>query len=186
MTPDERLARLDDYERGLAADEGWAEAYEEELFTRALADEAPELTFRDSLAGSVEAMGRRGTIDLFPSAQAVAALRARADLRVAYYDLAQLPDGRIRPPDDADVVVTRVALRTGRPIERLEVEVGFAGGEVLKTMPDVTFDRDAGEVFFCCDGDLARGIVGRPFGRFWAIEGERRTLLAEIVVDTGA
>jgi len=184
MSVDKASERLDAYERGLGADADVVD-YEEELFARAVAGDAPELALRDSLEASVHAMARRGTIELFPTAREVAALRARPDLDVAYFDLDEIPPDQIKPSEHADIVITRVGLDV-RNVTRLDVEVGFEGVGVLKTMPDIGFDRDDGAVFFCCEASLARSIHGRPFGRFWAIDGDQRTLVAEIVVTTCA
>jgi hypothetical protein len=177
---DAAVARLDDYVRGRDVD-GAAdvEAYEEDLFARALEGDADELRFRDDLASMVRQLVPRGTLDLWLTAQEAARVRASGS-RAVYYDLGDVttPPPEISP--EAELVVVRIPLNLAG-VRALEIEVLASDGRILKRMPDVAFDPADGAVFACCDANLAR--VAETSGRvtrFWGTAGEGRRLLAEI------
>lgn len=172
------LERLDDYARGQLPD-GEVEAYEEDLFTRALAGEAPELTFRRDLGKTLRVMNARGTTDLWldrRQAEALVAsgakvLRFELELNAPAND-ANIPDFSV----DFDLLLTRVKVDL-RGLEQLDAEVTTPEGRVLKTMPEIAFDPDEGAVYMCCEADLAR-VVGtfKTTTRLWGTDkaGSRR------------
>lgn len=177
MTPD--LDALDDYVRGYGTDAA-AETYEEALFARALAGEAPELGFREHVARTLREMRARGTIDLWLTASGVERL-SRSGLRVMQFEI---DPGRLNFPDlsgDVDILVTKVPLDL-RGVHRLDAEVLSPDGRHLKTMPEIAFEAADGAVFACCEIELARAAAGVPsVTKVWAYdEAGQRRLLGEI------
>jgi hypothetical protein len=172
------LAELDDYVRGKDSD-AQAEAYEDKLFARALAGEAPELTFRAQLARTFNTMDARGTLDLWLTSQDLARLLA-SGLRVMQFELdlahPAVPDLSI----DFDLLVTKIPLDLAG-VRRLDAEVLSSDGVLLKTMPDITFDPRDQAVYACCEAELARtaASVG-SITRVWATDDHGRRLVSEI------
>lgn len=174
------LERLDDYARGQLPD-GEVEAYEEELFARALAGEAPELTFRRDLEKTFRDMHARGTTDMWLDRQQAEAVLAsgakvlRFDLELnAAMNAAHVPDLSA----DFDLLLTRLKVDL-RGLVQLDSEVLTPDGRLLKTMPEITFDAEAGEVYLLCEADLARAAATfRTTTKLWGTEpsGERRLL----------
>lgn len=175
---DSAIARLDDYIRGLEIEP----EYEEDLFARALAGNAPELDFRTRLENTLRSMAKRGTLDLWRTAREVEELVASGRrVRIFDIDLANPT-----PPDlsgDFDIFVTKVSIDlTG--IRRCDLEVFTLDGRLLKKIPDIAFDPDDGALFMCCEAELARvsasvKAVSRLWG--WSEDESERRLLAEYV-----
>ncbi len=176
---DAAVARLDDYVRG--HDEGEDEAaFEEELFARALHDDAPELRLRDELQTTFREMNRRGSLDIWITARDFERLRA-SGVRTHLFEL-DLARPAFKPeiPEGTDLLVTRVAVDlTG--IRRLEAEVRAIDGTLLKTMPDITFDPADGAVFAVCEAELARAAASsQTRTRVFAVDDDGRRLIAEL------
>lgn len=176
---DERLAELDDYVRGRGDD---VDAFEEALFTRALAGEAPELALHDALSRGVAALAGRGTLDPWITASDLEALRARHGARLAVVELGSGGDaGTIPLPESAEVVVTRIPMDL-RGVERVDVEALTVDGTLIKTMLDARFDPADGALFACCEAELARIVGTTPVRmRAWAVRGSDRRLVREAV-----
>ena len=178
---DEAAARLDDYVRG-ALDDTEAETFEEELFARALRDEAPELTFREDLRRTFQAMKERGTIDIWLTERGLAELIA-SGAKVRRYDLDPAQPAKPDLSGDFDIFVTRVPIPL-EDVEQLEAEVLSPDGQVLKVMPDITFERTDGAIYACCERELAIAAARAPtVTRLWARETGGRRLLAELRSD---
>lgn len=177
---DAAAARLDDYIRGVV-DDVRASDYEEDLFERALAGTARELTFRAGLGATLRAMNARGTLDLWITASDVERLRAAPDLRVVVYelDLAHPVDPEV--PPDTDLLITRIPVDL-RGIGRLEAEVVAEDGRLLKRMPDIAFDPVDGAVYACCEAELARTVSStqRTITRVFATDDSGRRLVLEL------
>ena len=177
---DAAVARLDDYLRRHDApdDDAGTEAYEEDLFARALEGAAPELRFMQDFASTMRTAGAHGALDLWLTAQEAAHVRSSRE-HVAYLDL---DDPSATLPDDAELLITRIPLQL-EGVRAVEMEVLAADGQVVKRMPDISFDPADGAIFGCCDAALARIASGTPrLVRIWGTgpkTGERR-LLAEI------
>lgn len=173
------LERLDDYLRGHDAGED-VDAYEDDLFARALAGDAPELAFRAALGVTLREMQARGTIEPWLTAREVERLRT-SSLRVVFLEYESLLGATI--PDDAELVVTRVPIDL-RGARRVDAEVTAPDGTVLKVMPEIRFDPADGAVWACCEADLARVAHGaRTLTKVWAVDDEqRRTLIAELPI----
>jgi len=174
---DAAVARLDDYlrRRELPAEDATTEAYEEDLFARALEGAAPELRFMQDLASTVREMGARGTLDLWLTAREAAQVRATR-AHVAYFDIA---DPSVTIPDDAELLIVRFPVALDG-IRAVDVEVLAPDGRVAKRMPDVPFDPADGAIFACCDAALARiGSGSLRLTRIWGTgpdAGDRRLL----------
>lgn len=177
MKPD-ALTRLDDYLRR-HDDDASAAAYEEDLFARALAGDAPELAFHHALRRTLRDMDARGTIELWLDGKRVAELRA-SGRRILFLELDALP---AEIPSDAELVVTRVPIDLAG-IRHLHVEVRALDGTIIKEMPDVPFDPADGAVWACCEAELAR-VAGqaRTLSRVYGVDASNeRRLLAEIPI----
>lgn len=175
---DQALTRLDDYLRGADAPAQEA-AYEEDLFSRALSDEAPELAFLADLRRTLREMDRRGTIDLWLTASGVERMSGRG-LRLRRFDLDPANPGSPDLSGEFDILITRVPVQL-HGVRRLDAEVLSPTGEVVKVMPDITFDASDAAVFACCEADLARVAASvRTITRLWAAEDSGRRLLCEI------
>ena len=182
---DAALARLEDYIRGGSdagreADAPAVDAYEEDLFARALAGAAPELAFRSKLAELFQVMNARGTLDLWLTAGEVERVVA-SGLRVVRFDLDVENPRAPELPAEFDILITRVPVDlTG--VRRLDAEVFSTSGERLKLMPEITFDPADGAVFACCEADLARAAASavQTVTRVWATGEGGRRLLCEI------
>ncbi len=175
---DESMAQLDDYVRGNLP-ESDVDSFEEELFARALRDEAPELAFREDLGRTLLGMRDRGTLDVWLTARGVADLVA-SGAKVARFDLDLANPGAPDFSQDFDLLVTRVPLSFDG-VDTLEADVMTPDGRVLKTMPDIRFDREDGAVYACCERELA--IVAAQVStvtRVWARSSAGRRLVAEI------
>lgn len=177
---DAATARLDEYARGKLADAAASE-YEQDLFARALDGAAPELVFRDQLQRTLREMKERGTIDPWITARDLERLRG-SGLRVEFFelDLAQpsMPD----LSRDFDVLVTRIALDLSG-VQRLDAEVLTPAGQLVKMMPDISFDPADGAVYACCEAELARSAASATtLTRVWAIGDSGRKLLLELAV----
>jgi hypothetical protein len=174
-----RETTLDDYLRG-AKSEAEAHDFEEELFARALANEAPELSFRAGLASTLKEMSARGTLDPWLTEHDLERVLG-SGLRVLRYEL-DLSDPR--PPDLAsefDLLVTKIAIDL-RGVHRLDAEILSPEGVLLKSMPDIGFDPKDGAVYACCEAELARAASSaRTITRVWATRDEGRQLVHEIV-----
>lgn len=176
---DSSLAQLDDYVRALLTEDE-AHAYEEDLFARAVQGEAPELAFRESLGHTLRAMKARGTLNLWQTEQGVAELIA-SGAKVRRYDYDLENPGAPDLSGDFDILVTRVPIAL-EEIEHLDAEVLAPDGRVLKTMPDITFDRKDGAVYACCERELAvAAAASTTTTRLWArdAKGSKR-LIAEL------
>src|SRR5262245_17500866 len=108
MTPDldAALHDLDDYVRGEGTD---VDAYEEDLFARALAGEAPELRFRSELGRTLREMRARGTIEMWLTAKGVEEL-SKSGLRVAHFELHAESPGLPDLSADVDILITKVPI----------------------------------------------------------------------------
>lgn len=177
---DAGLARLDDYVRGHDA-EAEASAFEEELFARALADEAPDLELHEALGQALRASAASGALELWLTKAGVARLEG-SGLRVLRARWSE--SGPASVPDldvDFDVLVTEVPIDL-RGARRLDVEIFDLEGRHLKTMPEVSFDPDDGAVYACCDAKLARlATRARTMSRVWVTDAEgRRSVVLEL------
>jgi hypothetical protein len=177
QTLDQALLQLDDYVRGVtpASD---VDAFEDDLFERALACRAPELDLRSGLEGTLRDMKKRGTLELWLTRSQVEAL-ANSGLKISYYELnfADPQPPQIAP--DADLLVAKIPVDLSG-VKRIEVEVLADDGRVLKVMPDIHFESNEGAVFGCCEAELARtASAAERTTRFWAFgeDAERRLLL---------
>jgi hypothetical protein len=175
---DAAIGSLDDYARG-HMDDASAHDYEEALFARALAEEAPELTWHDGLGRVLRIMKARHTLSLWLTAREVAEL-AQSGLKVLHF---QVDTTLFSGPDltgDFDILVTKVPLDlTG--VQKLDAEVLSPEGKHLKMMRDIAFDPADGAVYACCEAELARsaGSVA-SVTRVWATDANGRRLLTEI------
>ena len=171
------LAKLDDYLRGHESDDQ-VQAYEEELFARALADEAPELRFREQVGRTLREMRARGTLSLWLTAREVEEMM-KSGLRVARYDFQEsyAPD----LSGDIDILITKVPIDL-RGVRRLDAEVCSADGKQLKVMPEISFDPADGAVYACCEIELARAAAAaNTVTKVWAYdEAGERVLLGEL------
>lgn len=176
---DARGAALDDYVRG-AMDDARASDYEEDLFERALAGEAPEVTFRASLGAALRAMKARGTLDLWLTAAEVERLQGAGNLHVVLYNFNLERPVPPEIPAGADLVIARVPVDL-RGVSRLDAEIVAADGSILKLMPDVVFEPDDLAVYACCEAELARvASATRTTTRLWAVSGSGRRLVVEL------
>jgi len=174
----EALSRLDDYTRGHGDDASQRE-YEESLFDRALAGEAPELGFHAGLGATLRAMNARGTLELWLTASQVEKLR-NSGLRTALYELDLEDPKPAEIPPDAELFITRVKLDLS-DVQRLECEVVDDQGHILKRMPDVVFDATENAIYACCEAELARmAAASNRLTRLWATGRSGRRLLAEL------
>lgn len=175
---DRALERLDDYVRGHDREED-ASSYEEALFARALAGDAPELGFRRALEHTLQQMKARGTLSMWLTAAEVEELAA-GGLRVRRVELDL---ANPQPPDlsgEFDILVTRVPLDLSQ-IRQLEAEVLAPDGQLLKRMPDISFDPADGAVYACCEAELARiAAAAKTVTRVWVRDESGRRLLSEI------
>jgi hypothetical protein len=172
------LSRLDDYVRGQGDDESQGE-YEESLFQRALANDAPELTFRAGLCATLRSMNARGTLDMWLSRSQFEKLLS-SELRTALlvFD-SENPTG-VEIPPDAELVITKVKLDL-TDVQSLEVEVLNDDGSTLKRMPDIAFDAAENAIYICCEAELARkASASKRMTRLWATGPSGRWLLAEL------
>jgi hypothetical protein len=176
---DRATEHLDDYVRG-ALDEADAERFEDDLFARALAGAAPELTFRVSLEATLRTMSARGTVEPWITARDVERLKDNPALRVMVYELDLEHAVGPEVPPGTDLVITRIPVDL-RGVGRLEAEVLGPNGQLVKRMPDITFDPLDGAVYACCEAELARTASAAPpmITRVWATgdDSERRLLL---------
>jgi hypothetical protein len=171
-------ARLDDYVRGALGDEH-ADGFEDELFERALAGSAPELAFRHGLGATLNAMDARGTLDPWITAHDLERVRA-SGLNIVYFEVDLENPSMPEIPQGTDLLIGRIPLDlTG--VRELEVEALASDGRVLKSMPDVKFDRSDNAIYACCEADLAL-IAARAdrTTRFWAVDESGRKLLLEL------
>jgi len=177
--PNDAVAKLDDYVRG-ALDEAESDSFEQELFERALTGAAPELGFHASLEATFRAMSARGSLEPWITSKDVARLRGNPALKVAVFELdLEHPVGPEVPPG-TDLLITRIPVDL-RGVGRLDAEVYAPSGELIKRMPDVTFDPVDGAVYACCEAELARTAAAAPpsITRVWATgaDSERRLVL---------
>ena len=175
---DTAVARLDDYVRGQLTDE-LAEAYEDELFARALSGAAPELAFRARLGDTLRSMRARGTLDMWLTAREAEQLSA-GELRVRHFDFHPASPGAPDLSGEFDLLITRGPIDlTG--VERLDAEVFTPTGELIKARPDISFDPADGAVYLCCEAALARvAATVQTVTRVWARGNSGRRLLAEL------
>ena len=176
-TPADRaLALLDDYLRNADAD---VDAYEEDLFGRALSGEAPELTFLEGMRRTLREMDQRGTMDLWLTSREVERMSERG-LRVRRFELDTAHPTMPDLTGDFDILITRVPVELSG-VRRLDAEVLTPAGDLVKVMPDISFEPSDAAVFACCEADLARVAAGvQSVTRLWAINDSGRRLLCEI------
>jgi hypothetical protein len=87
-------------------------------------------------------------------------------------------------PKSADFVLTRLQIDL-QDSERVDIEVELEGLGPVKVMPDVAFERDEGAIYGCCEGELARQVIGMAVrSRFWGHGPNGRRHLAETVTQT--
>lgn len=175
---DEALWKLDDYVRGHLADDA-ANAYEEELFERAMLGNAPELEFRAGLAGTLQLMKARGTLNVWLTKKQVGEMLALG-LRISLVEVNLEHPSAPVIAEDADLVIARVPLNL-EGVTRIDAEVVSDTGRVVKRMPDVSFDVADGAIYACCEAELSRiATASRQLTRLWAIRDGGRTLLLEL------
>jgi hypothetical protein len=176
---DAAIARLDDYLRAQQPD-AEVEAYEEELFARALRGEAKELQFRQELGHRLREMQSRGSLDLWLTARDVERMQ-QSGLRIARFEVD--PENPWAPDlsGDFDLLITKVPVDL-RGVHRLDAEVFSADGKQLKLMPQISFDPADGAVFACCEIELARAAAAaKTVTKVWGYdEAGTRTLLGEL------
>lgn len=171
------LTRLDDYVRG-SMEEALVDAYEDDLFERALSRAAPELGFRQDLQATFRAMNARGTLDLWLTAADVERLCA-SNLRVILWEFDPARPALPQVPEGADLVITRILVDL-RGVRRVEADIVAPDGSLLKTMRDVAFDPVDGAVYACCEAELARAAASvGTITRVYAAEDTGRRLLLE-------
>ncbi len=179
----ERLARVDDYVRG-EMPEAEVDGFEDDLFARALAGEAPELAAYHSLVASLRDIAERGTLMTYITALDATKMRERYGDRLVYFDLPNDGTTHLDIPKDAELFLTRVALDV-QDAERIDVEIAVEGVGPIKVMPDITFEREEGAIYIACEGDLARMTVNMPVRtRYWGHTPSGRKLLADTLTYT--
>lgn len=174
------LADLDDYVRGHATNVP-IESFEEDLFARALTGEAKELGLYQGVHRELRLMNELGSIELWLTKSQVEGLVARG-VRLAVYELDL--DHVVPPliPPGIDLFVTRVRLPLA-DVNSLDAEIFSHDGRLLKTMPDIQFDREEGAVYACCEVELARAATQvKTRARLWAGTDAGRRLLVEIAL----
>ena len=171
------LTKLDDYLRATQPDDQ-VQAYEEELFARALADDTPELRFREQVGRTLREMRARGTLNLWLTAREVEEMQ-KSDLRVVCFDFEE--SRALDLSGDIDILITKVPLDL-RGVRRLDAEVLSADGKQLKVMPEITFDPADGAVYACCEIELARAAAAaKTLTKVWAYDDAgKRVLLGEL------
>lgn len=155
------LEALDDYVKGVLT-EAEAERFEERLFAAACggpaaqADERRQEASPDDVAtflalwDGVRHLSARGTFNLILT-EAEAQRLLSSGIKIAYLDL-DAP-GPTHLSLSSEILLTRFGLDlTG--VEQLDVEM-MAGGQVVKTMHDVSFDAAHGAVYMACEKELA-------------------------------
>lgn len=176
----ESIVALDGYLRGRGTDVE-AAAVEDDLFERAFADAAPELVFVDELTSTVRRLGDKGTLELYIRAADVERLRA-SSRKVQLIELANTSERQSYVVErDAEILLSRIPLDL-HGVEELDIEVYLGDSdEAAKVMRDVAFDEDAGAVFTCCEGDLARATANvRTRSRYYGRSADGRRLIAEL------
>ena len=176
MTAAITFEQLGDY----VADAGSAQdtaTFEEALFDAVLEDDgAPELQRFDAFFVRLRELHARGTFEAVVSPAQARQTAARSPLRVGLYryparvDL----DAFIR---DADIVFLELPVEL-RDVERVDVELGLAGGPTLKVLPDVEFTPEAGAIVLCCEQELAARELSAEVEAtvIGHVRGERRVL----------
>lgn len=179
---DRALDQLDDYVRGHTPDgqtDAQTDQYEHELFARALANDAPELTFYADMRATLREMAARGTLQLWLTARDVERMLG-SGLRIRRYEL---DVANPQPPDlsgEFDILITKIPFDLSG-IRRLDAEVFSASGQPLKRMPEIAFDPADGAVFACCEAELARAAdTTHTVTRVYAVDDSGRRLLCEI------
>lgn len=176
------LDRIDDYVRGMGSEEE-AEAFEDDLFARALERTAPELLAYQRLVATLHDLAERGTIESFVTAAHAEQMRQRYGERLAYIELTDAPRQTVVVPRAAEIVLSRLPIVVGDAV-RLDLEV-LVDGKHIKTMPDVAFERGHDAIYTCCEGTLARQVVGLSVTtRFFAHGKDGRRLIGESLVHT--
>jgi hypothetical protein len=174
---DDALALIDDYVRGHLPERD-VEAFEDDLFARALRDETPELAFREGLGRTLREMKERGTLQMWLTERDLAELIA-SGARVRRFDLDLTHPTEPDFSGDFDILVTRVPM-SFEGIEHLDAEVLARDGRVLKTMPDIAFERSDGAIYACCERELAIAAArSMTITRLWADGTGGRRLIAE-------
>lgn len=178
-TFDEASARLDDYVRGKLDDDA-ADAFEGDLFARALAGEAPELAFREQLRRRFREMDARGTLSIWLDERGVERLMA-SGMRVKRFDFDPAHPTMPDFSTEFDILLTRVPIPLAG-VRRLDAEIMSASGEVLKVMRDIDFDASENAVYACCERELAyHAAQAKTTTRVWAHDDRNeRKLLLEI------
>jgi hypothetical protein len=177
---DEAHARLDDYVRR-NMNEADVDAFEAELFARAVRGESPELAFRRDLGRTLRSMNELGSLRIWLTARQTAELVA-SGVKVRRFDFDPAKPDVADVSGDFDLLVTRVPLLL-EGVEHLEAEVFSSDGKLLKTMPDITFDPADGAIYACCERELAIASAhAAPLTvtRVWSREPSGRRLLLEI------
>jgi hypothetical protein len=171
------LLRLDDYVRQHHEDE---DAYEEELFERALDGNAPEAVFHASLASTLRRMNARGTLDVWLTASDVERIRA-SGLKTVFMEWNPADQAPLDLPPDTDLLITRIPLPL-EGVRTVEAEVYSIDGTLLKRMPDVLFDRADGAAYACCEAELARTAASAPktITKLFAVTDTERRLIVEL------
>jgi hypothetical protein len=171
------LARLDDYVRLHHEDE---DAYEEELFERALEGNAPEAVFHAGLASTLRRMNARGTLDVWLTASDLERVRA-SGLKAVFLEWDPENQAPLDLPPDADLLIMRIPLPL-EGVRSLEAEVYSLDGTLLKRMPDVLFDREDGAAYACCEAELARTAMNSPktVTKVFAVTDTERRLVVEL------
>jgi hypothetical protein len=173
------LSRLDDYVRG-REDDADVGAYEEELFGRALAGDAPELAFHAGLGATLRVMNARGSLDIWLTARDVERVRS-SGLKTVLYEYNPDDPQPLDIPAGTDLLITRIPLPL-EGVRSIEAEIYSSEGRLLKRMPDILFDPGDGAVYACCEADLARTAASTPqtVTKVWVVTEAERRLLAQL------
>jgi hypothetical protein len=172
---DERLERLDDYVRGEKRDDD--DAFEADLFARALDGTASELVVLDSMAASLRGHAARGTLPNFTTAEQAEKLRVALGSRLSYIDQSA-NQWDISP--NAELLIIRVPVDLS-DVDRVDVESIVVGVGTVKTMPDVLFEKGGDALYLCCEPSLAdrANTVGPVITRYWGHKAGEKRLLSE-------
>jgi hypothetical protein len=171
------LSRLDDYVRLRHEDE---DAYEEDLFSRALEGNAPEAIFHAALGATLRRMNARGVLELWLTAKDVERVLA-SGLKAFFWEWNPEDPAPLEIPPDSDLLITRIRMPL-EGVRAVEAELCALDGTLLKLMPDVVFDPADGALYACCEPELVRTAATAPKAimKVFAVMGTERRLIVEL------
>jgi hypothetical protein len=173
------LDDLDDYLFGSMPEES-AAPFEEALFDQAARGEHALLAFVEGIGVLGRVVLQRVGSVMPPTADSIDVLRRRG-FKVEVAHAVPGTPYQARWSEEAEIVVTHFVVDMRGHSGRFDVEIETPDGNLVKALPEVTYDPSDGSFYALCEAALARTSRGaHVFWKLYETTGSTRTLVGSL------